>query len=83
MKTKRHYHVSRTSSIDAPVPYIRIGGKWLRDYGFDIGDRYDVDASFSKLIITNNENDSIDDCVTGEEEISNNANEKSLEKLSD
>lgn len=81
MKAKRRYHVSRTYSIDDPVPYIRISGKWLRDFGFDIGDRYEVDASFSRLVITNKENDTIDDCVIDEGEIGNNTNENSLENI--
>ena len=49
MKAKRNYRVSRTSSIDDPVPYIRISGKWLRDYGFDIGDEYVVEPSFIRV----------------------------------
>ena len=78
MKTKRYLHVSSSLENDVIVPFIRIRGKWLRDFGFDIGDKYEVDASFNKLVITNKENDTIDDCVSDEGK-SNNTNENSLE----
>lgn len=63
MKSKRLLHVSSVFQNNSTVPYIRISGKWLREAGFDVRDKYEVDVSFGRLTLTNKENDTIDDCL--------------------
>jgi len=36
------------------IPFIRMGGDWLRDAGFNIGDRITVCVDNGKLIISKN-----------------------------
>ena len=45
--SSRHY-----SSDTSPHPYIRIGGKYLEEYGFKIGDRLKVCLSSGQIILT-------------------------------
>ena len=61
MKAKRQLHVSSAFQYKSSVPYIRITGKRLREAGFNIGDKYDVNIQQNRLIITNKETDTIDD----------------------
>lgn len=35
-----------------PIPQVRFQGKWLRSFGFEIGDELDVFCENRKLVIT-------------------------------
>ncbi|WP_369413798.1 SymE family type I addiction module toxin [Abyssalbus ytuae] len=35
-----------------PVPEIRLGGRWLKELGFDIGKEIEIKQHTNKLIIT-------------------------------
>jgi hypothetical protein len=46
---QRNYKNSRVSE---PHAYIRISGKWMKEYGFRPGDKVTVEASNNQLIIS-------------------------------
>ena len=39
------------------VPYIKFGGKWLREYGFDAGDKLELIRGRNMLIFVKVSND--------------------------
>lgn len=51
-KATRVLTVSYLAGGDGTAPMIRIKGRWLRDAGFEIGDRIAVQISEGKLIVT-------------------------------
>jgi len=36
---------------DKKVPYIRLSGLWLREYGFEIGDTIEIKAKARRLVL--------------------------------
>lgn len=34
------------------IPFIRLSGKWLKEYGFEIGDKFNLVYENGKLILT-------------------------------
>jgi hypothetical protein len=50
--TQGYRHMCYGGSPYTSVPYIRLRGQWLRDLGFEEGDRITVWPQKKKLIIT-------------------------------
>lgn len=38
--------------VRAPVPFLRLTGRWLAQAGFDIGDRVRVEVAQGRLVLT-------------------------------
>lgn len=46
------YKISESYQNNKPVPFIRLKGKWLEEFNFNIGEDIIVSKSKDKLIIT-------------------------------
>ena len=52
MKKKKRTYTVYYSTSDAKIPWIKITGKWLKEYGFDVGDKLQVLECKNMLILT-------------------------------
>ena len=48
----KSYKISESYQNNKPVPFIRLKGKWLEEFNFNIGEDIIVSKSKDKLIIT-------------------------------
>ena len=51
-RIRKVYYGHYDSEISSPYPVIRIGGKYLKDYGFNIGDQIQLDLEPGCITIT-------------------------------
>ena len=51
-KRKVHYAFARRRNKEIIHPAIRIGGKYLQDFGFGIGDEIEVRCEQGRIVIT-------------------------------
>jgi len=58
--TKKRFTVGYSSTGEyksAAGPFIKFGGKWLRDFGFDVGDKLELIEGRNMLVLFKIPND--------------------------
>jgi len=50
-RARRPWHEDRSWTVPQPVPFVRLSGKWLRELGFAVGERIEVEASPGRLVL--------------------------------
>ena len=47
----RPWHEDRSWTVPKPVPFVRLSGRWLRELGFRVGERIEVEATPGRLVL--------------------------------
>jgi hypothetical protein len=47
----RSSRVDESWTVPKPVPFVRLSGRWLRELGFAVGERIEVEASPGHLVL--------------------------------
>ena len=50
-RPSRPWHDDRSWTVPQPVPFVRLSGRWLRELGFAVGERIEVEASPGRLVL--------------------------------
>lgn len=50
--TRKVYYGYYNNNDSGPHPVIRLGGKYLEDYGFRVGESINVKIDYSQIVIT-------------------------------
>lgn len=50
-RASRPWHEDRSWTVPQPVPFVRLSGRWLRELGFLVGKRIEVEAEPGRLVL--------------------------------
>jgi toxic protein SymE len=50
-RRSRPWHGDESWTVPKPVPFVRLSGRWLRELGFSVGERIEVEATPGRLVL--------------------------------
>jgi toxic protein SymE len=50
-RPSRPWHGDESWTVPKPVPFVRLSGRWLRELGFSVGERIEVEAEPGRLVL--------------------------------